>query len=216
MISFAVASGIGAPKVLIILLTSASQVGAGNGGCMVMYRVLWHVVQKSCVSARPSPSANSGTKEGKGVTEKLPSCESCGGTVCSMLFVWVAPQEPLWNWANTAVPTAINIRPAAGTNTLNLFLIATLLHSPCPLRFLAFQSCSTSILQGSRRAHRFAHGPFHQWPAPPPCNSRVFSASTPPPTFETNKPRDPRLAGPLSTFSPRPQRLLLWLSSHCR
>src|SRR5256884_6703228 len=63
MIFFAAASGIGAPKVLIILLTSASQVGAGNGGCMVMYRVLWHIAQKLCVSARPSPSANSRSEE---------------------------------------------------------------------------------------------------------------------------------------------------------
>jgi hypothetical protein len=29
----------------MILLTSASQVAAGNGGCMVMYRELWHKLQ---------------------------------------------------------------------------------------------------------------------------------------------------------------------------
>src|SRR5437016_11880303 len=104
MIFFAAASGIGAPKVLIILLTSASQVGAGNGSCMVMYRVLWHIAQKLCVSARPSPSANSVAKEGKEATKKLPSCESCGEMVCARLFVLVELYEPLWNCANTAVP----------------------------------------------------------------------------------------------------------------
>jgi hypothetical protein len=75
MIFVAAGSGIGAPKVLIILLTSASQVAVGNGGCMVMYRVLWHMAQKLSVSARPSPSAKSGGKDGKGFTAKLPSLD---------------------------------------------------------------------------------------------------------------------------------------------
>src|SRR2546429_2104077 len=87
MIFFAAASGIGAPKVLIILLTSASQVGAGNGGCMVMYRVLWHIAQKLCVSARPSPSANSVAKEGKERSEEHTSeLQSRLHLVCRLLL----------------------------------------------------------------------------------------------------------------------------------
>ena len=54
-IFLASSSGIDAPNTFLILSTSAAQVSAGKGGCMVTKRGVWHRLQSASSVSFPSP-----------------------------------------------------------------------------------------------------------------------------------------------------------------
>src|SRR6266851_10283425 len=188
----------GAPYTFIILFTSASQVAPGSGGCIMMYRVLWQLTQKLCTSCFPSPSANSGTKDGYAPTSYFASGANTGAAPCPILAALEEPYDPLLICAKTKPPASAIATPTGMSAIFNRFSIAALLNSFFPQPALVSQSCSTSSRWDSKPARLAARFLFHPWPSRQSNTCPAFLVSMAPASFGKNRRHDPRRVRPPS------------------